>query len=971
MGAATRRSSWIIPLLSSVFLLGFACFALRSQHHWIDNSAANPPTGRFGLPWPDHFGVTLGRWSVNRAPVIDPVLVYSTFLGGASLSAGGPPNLNTGGGGAPFYQGATAIYVDPSGNLYVVGSTSADDFLVTPGVVQPVNSNNDFVGFLSKIDPSGHLVFSTYLDGMSAAAAITIDTTTGNIYVAGINPATPQPPLSIPAGTTPFDPTPKPISIIKLNSAATAILNATYLGGSSVDLVTGLALDPNGNVYLAGSTTSNDFPTMNPLQASLGASGKNVFVTKMNSSLSSLVYSTYLGQDSSAVGAGSQSPTLTASHGIAVDTSGDAYVVGMANAGFPVTAGAIVTTCASACPFMAKLNPTGSSLLYSTLLVGSAAASVFVSGVAVDASNNVFLAGAVATPGFPEVNSVEPCPAPATQMGERTDGSGFVSEISGTGALVFSTCLGEFFNALGIPDYGVNDLALDPSGNLYVIGFGNPPLVNSIQANSSTGALYVAAINPQAPSLLFSSYLAGVQSGTPPNGAATSVGVDPNGNIYAAGLIYNAFNTSLTTQPPLPVFNALQPVAGLVASVPFDCSQCKVADAFALKIAPADAAAAALFPALVTFPVQAVGTPSSSQPVTIIDMGSAALTVSNATATGDFSLQNNCTRVAAAGGTCTIQVTFTPSASGTRTGMLTITDSSAGSPRTVQLTGQGGQGSVAFSPSGLSFSSQQLGATSSPQTIILTNTGALALQISHIQATSPFDETNNCGTSVAANISCTLSVTFTPTASGAATGTVMFTDSAPDSPQTVALTGNTATQGPPPSIGLGLASGSSASVAVTAGATATYALSIGGAGMSGTATLTCTGAPTGATCSVPASVSLSATTASALSVSISTTTRSNVFLYPIGPTPCLWALAILACWLLFKMASTQQSPRLHWRLAPLLALALCACGGGSSSNQTPTSTPNPNGTPAGAYTIVVSAKSGSTTQTQDLTLSVK
>jgi Beta-propeller repeat/Abnormal spindle-like microcephaly-assoc'd, ASPM-SPD-2-Hydin len=968
MGAAIHRRCWALPLLGYTFLLAFACLALGSQQFWSNSSSASLPTHVFGLLGPNGISSTLHPPQIPQRPVIDPVLVYSTFLGGASLSAGEAPNLNNGGGGAPFYQGATAIYVDPSGNLYVVGATSADDFPVTSGVIQPVNSNNNFVGFLSKIDPSGHLLFSTYLDGMSAAAAIVIDTT-GNIYVAGINPAAPQPPLPIPAGTTPFNPTPRSISIVKLNSTATSILNATYLGGSAVDLVTGLALDSSGNVYIAGSTTSNDFPTMNPLQPSLGASGKNVFVTKMNSSLSSLIYSTYLGLDSSAIGAGSQSPTGTASHGIAVDTSGDAYVVGMANSGFPVTAGAIVPSCTSACPFMAKLNPSGSSLLYSTLLVGTAASSVFVSAVAVDTSQNVFLAGAVATPGFPEVNSVEPCPAPAMLQGQRTDGSGFVSEISAAGALAFSTCLGDFLNPVGIPDYGINDLVLNSSGNVYVVGFGNPLLVNPIQANSSAGALFVAAIDPRTPSLLFSSYLAGVQSGTPPNGAATGVGVDATENIYAAGIVFNAFNT---TQPPLPVFNALQPVAGLAAPAPLGCSACKVADAFALKIAPTDAAAAALFPALVTFPVQAVGTPSTAVPVTIIDMGSTALAVSNATATGDFSLQNNCSAVSAAGGTCTIQVTFTPTVSGTRTGTLTIADSSAGSPRTVQLTGEGGQGSAAFSPSSLSFGNQQISASSTPQTITLTNTGALALQISHIQASSSFDETNNCGNSLAANTSCIVSITFTPTTEGQVIGTVTFTDTAPDSPQTLSLTGTGtgATQGQPPSIGLGLPSGGSGSATVTAGATATYTLAIGGAGMTGTASLTCTGAPTGATCSVPATVPTQASTASTFYASITTTAGSNVWFFPSGPAPWLWVIAFLGCLALWKTASTQTFPRLRLRFAPLLALALCACGGGSTIPP-PIAKPNPNATPAGTYTIVVTAKSGATMQTQNLTLTVQ
>jgi Abnormal spindle-like microcephaly-assoc'd, ASPM-SPD-2-Hydin len=108
-----------------------------------------------------------------------------------------------------------------------------------------------------------------------------------------------------------------------------------------------------------------------------------------------------------------------------------------------------------------------------------------------------------------------------------------------------------------------------------------------------------------------------------------------------------------------------------------------------MKVLPTDAPAAALSRALLSFPAQEVGSASPPQPLTIVDLGSAALTVSNGTASGDFSSQNNCGTVSPAGGTCAIQVTFTPTATGTRNGTLTITDNSAGSSRTVELTGQG------------------------------------------------------------------------------------------------------------------------------------------------------------------------------------------------------------------------------------------------------------------------------------------
>jgi hypothetical protein len=248
------------------------------------------------------------------------------------------------------------------------------------------------------------------------------------------------------------------------------------------------------------------------------------------------------------------------------------------------------------------------------------------------------------------------------------------------------------------------------------------------------------------------------------------------------------------------------------------------------------------------------------------------------------------------------------------------------------------------------------------------------LILSSVQTTSQFAATNTCGAPIAPAGSCTIQVTFTPSASGAQTGTLTIADNAPTSPQTVALTGNVASQGPPPppGIGLGVPPGGSASATVTAGATATYALSIGGAGMSGTGSLTCTGAPKGAVCSVPATVPIDASAASTFNASITTTSRLPVGFYRRGSSPWLWALVIFGCVTFFRTKGTSaRLPRARFASLLVLAFMLCSCGGGSSNSTAPTPTPNPNGTPAGNYTLVVTAKSGTSTQTQNLTLTVK
>ena len=931
------RSKGLVILLTGMtaLLLALDCSRQFSNREIAPTLRMRPADGRLGPLTSGRGGLPQRRGGADPNLVFDPVLVYSTFLGGLAL---------------PGISQANVTLVDRPGNVYVGGVGIVQG---TPGVVQPSECQT-CVGFLSKIDPTGQsLVFSTNIEGISATA-IAVGTS-GNIYVAGQVPSTgrngavSQPILPIPSAFTPFQASPKGINIgiLKLNSTATVILGATYLGGSGVEQVAGLAVDSGDNVYIVGNTTSNDFPTtQNALQSSLGSSGQNIFVTKLDASLSAEFYSTYLGQNSTAVaGVGGfvyQSVTSLAegNASVAVDASKTVYIVGRTNSGFPTTTGAVQGTCPATCAFLAKLDATGSSLLYATYLAGPSGGSQAYA-VAVDGFQNTYVGGTTGS-GYPEVNSLQPCP---------NDLQGFVSEIDASGALTFSTCLGNNGNIL--------DLVLDVSQNVELAGYSDASLLlkNPIQSNpaqSTQGGAFIASINPNSnpPSLLFSSFIGSGREGESFGG----VGVDSGGNIYAAGSV---LGDSIPSS--FPVFNALQPTVPLIPGYGY------AGAAFVMKVSPTDAAAAALSPGALVFAAQHVGMPSSPQTITVYDMGSAALTVSNATTTGDFSAQNNCGAVSPAGGTCTIPVTFTPTATGTRTGTLTITDSSAGSPRTVQLVGQGAVATATLSASSLSFPNQTVGTTSSAQGITLTNAGLLPLQVSHIQTTGAFSETNTCGNSVGVGQPCTVSVTFTPTTAGASTGTLTFTDSAPDSPQSVTLTGT----GGSPTLALSVASGSSSSAKVTAGSTTTYTLSIGGGGMGGTTSLSCTGAPMKATCSVPATESVSASTASNFNVSVTTTapTQASVFSPGIATGPWPWALVIfgiIGVAFLTRVPSQRPVLRLLWA-APLFAILLCSCGGGGSQSK---GLQNP-GTPAGNYTLTVTATSGSTTQSQNLTLVVQ
>jgi len=189
------------------------------------------------------------------------------------------------------------------------------------------------------------------------------------------------------------------------------------------------------------------------------------------------------------------------------------------------------------------------------------------------------------------------------------------------------------------------------------------------------------------------------------------------------------------------------------------------------------------------FTSQLVGTSSSPQAVTLQNMGTAPLSISSIVASSGFSETDNCGTSLALGASCTVNVVFSPTSTGTTTGTLTFIDNAAESPQTVYLTGTGIAPAVALAPTSLSFGNQGITTTSAPQGVALTSTGTASLLISSITTTGDFAETNNCGASVPPPTTCTISVTFTPTATGARSGTLTFTDSAANSPQTVALTG--------------------------------------------------------------------------------------------------------------------------------------------------------------------------------------
>ena len=365
-------------------------------------------------------------------------------------------------------------------------------------------------------------------------------------------------------------------------------------------------------------------------------------------------------------------------------------------------------------------------------------------------------------------------------------------------------------------NHTINLVATDSDGNSVSVSTnvtigGEPPVVNlSTQALNTAPTTCEAATIGATPG----------QNGAPLSSVQYSL---DGGTTYT--------NVSLNTLP----YTFVVPGSGffhLVARAYDTSGQSNALDTsfFTQSTCESGIPIAAVAPPSLTFISQPVGTTSASQPVTLSNTGNATLTLASITASANFGTTNACAGSVVAGGSCTINVTFSPTATGALAGTLTITDNSngvTGSTQTVNLTGTGTGPVVSLSGPSLSFGNQPVSTTSAAQTETVTNIGTANLAISTVTlgGTNAGDfakSADTCtGATVTPNGTCTMSVTFKPTAGGTRTGSIAVSDNAPGSPHSVALSGTGQ------DFTLTAASGSSMSANVSAGQSATYTLSCG------------------------------------------------------------------------------------------------------------------------------------------------
>ena len=475
-------------------------------------------------------GFQVGRYDHSKPLVIDPVLSlsYSTYLGG----------------GNPSTQG-TGIAVDSSGDAYVTGWTESVKFPTTSGAFKTSGAfikTENYGVFVTKFNAAGTaIVYSTFLGG-GFSSGIAVDSA-GNAYVTGSTSATDFPTknalqATFGGGTANGGAYGADAFVTELNPNGSKLVYSTYLGGSGQDYANGIAVDGSGDAYVTGTSGSANFPTTaGSLQPVLPPGYAQAFVTALSPAGTSLIYSTFLGGTAGTFG-----------NGIAVDGSHNAYVTGVSYGNF-TTPGAIQTGSEGGA-FVAKLNPTGSALVYAAQLSGSGS-SAGAKGyrIAVDGSGNAYVMGLTSSSDFPTT------PGGYQRTFASGSDSAFVTELNTTGtALVYSTFLsGSVEGAAPFNNTPLGGIAVDAHGNIYMTGVTDStsfPTKNALQPTFGGGFsdAFVAEINPSlvgAASLVYSTYLGGSDYDE-----GNGVAVDSSGNAYVTGFTYSLnFPTKNAYQP--------------------------------------------------------------------------------------------------------------------------------------------------------------------------------------------------------------------------------------------------------------------------------------------------------------------------------------------------------------------------------------------------------------------------------------
>ena len=835
----------------------------------VDTSGLNREMipGEYTLTAESQVSFSVGAYDHTRPLIIDPVLSYATYLGGVATdfavgiavdsvgnayvtgSTGSPNFPSTSGAYAYAYDafltkisadGASMVYstfiggalnsdmgvavaVDKtSGSAFVGGYTDSPDFPTTANAFQKgAPGDYSWNAFVTKVSPTGDaLQYSTLLGGnqQEYLNALAIDSS-GAAYVTGTTNSTNFPtknPLqaAFSGGDSCNGDPCEDAFITKISADGSTLVYSTYLGKTGDDVGAAIAVDSSGNAFVGGWTNSSDFPTHNPLQATL-AGGYDAFVLKLNPAGSALLFSTFLG--------GGGDDLLEA---LTIDTDGNIYVVGATtSSNFPMANAYQSSYAGNADAFVSKLSSTGGSLVFSTFLGGSGLDTAL--GIALDSSRNIYLMGETTSTNFPTVSPLQ------ANSGGGADA--FVTEFPAAGGTpLFSTYLGGSGDEATIS----GAIAVDSVGEIFVTGdttSGDFPTVKAIQPLFGGGVRdgFVAKIIPatgsglslSATSLNFGTQLTGATSGAMTS-KVTNIG--SQAVTISSITLSEGTNFAQTNNCPLsPV--TLSGGGSCTISVTFKPQSIGALkdDVVISSDAPGspqmiDLEGTGIWPTAapstnaVDFGNERKGTASAARTVTLTNNGGATLHLASSNAvvisgpnSGDFAIATGttCTNglsVASSGGSCVVNVTFTPSTTAAEGATLTFTDDAQGVPGTMQQVSLAGTGvfpQATPSTTLLNFPNQQTNQPSAPLTLTLTNGGTDSL---HLAATSAVTitgtnaadfglvaGTTTCtnGATVAAGGSCIINVTFDPPVVGNRSATLTITDDASPTTQVVTLSG--------------------------------------------------------------------------------------------------------------------------------------------------------------------------------------
>jgi hypothetical protein len=447
----------------------------------------------------------VGAYDHREPLLIDPVVSYASYVGGSGDDS------------------AMAVAVDGQGSAYIAGFTASPDF-PAPNAIQAASPNaaNPAV-FVTKLDAAGaNLLYSTYIGGSAGQVAmgIAVDTN-GSAYVTGVTCSADFPlmqPIQGAPGTKDVSACP-PTGIVsdaadafvlKLDPTGSTLVYSSYLGGSAEDAGRAIAVDSGGNAYVAGYTSSLDFPVQNALQSQRGGA-RDAFIAKVSADGSTLLYSTYLGGRSTDV-----------ANAIAVDASGAVYVTGLTYGPFPTQNPLQKSLAGGKDAFVSKISPDGSTLVYSTYLGGES--DDFGLAIAVDTNGSAYVTGATGSASFPTQGALQPKFGAANLLGADA----FVSKLSPDGSkLLYSTFLGGRGTDVGTA------IAVAPDGSAYVAGETDSvdfPATAAIQpAIAGLNDGFIVKLNSAGSALSYSTFLGGSGYDT-----ITAIALDPSG-LYIAG----------------------------------------------------------------------------------------------------------------------------------------------------------------------------------------------------------------------------------------------------------------------------------------------------------------------------------------------------------------------------------------------------------------------------------------------------